>query len=248
MNQHERHTQTETDDNRTLALVLIGAGALFLLGHIFGFDLGAAVWPFFVIIPGLPFLYFAHQAGDCDTAGLIFPGVIITSTGLLLLYQSVTGHWESWAYAWALYPAMVGWAMQWFGQRTGRADERKTGREILRWGLIVFAGFAVVFEVFIFSGIALWMLALGLVAAGVLLLNNERGLLHNSADSLRVNIARVIDYGEEKPKRKNITVGSGTARHHPNGSAGPAPAIDPDLQRRIDAALAEDDDPKNPAS
>lgn len=47
-------------------------------------------------------------AGGRSAAGLTIPGSIITTIGLLLLYQETFDHFESWAYAWALIPTAVG--------------------------------------------------------------------------------------------------------------------------------------------
>ena len=40
--------------------------------------------------------------------GFAIAGSIVTAIGILLLYQSSTGHWESWAYAWAVIPMAAG--------------------------------------------------------------------------------------------------------------------------------------------
>src|SRR5687767_10207750 len=97
----------QQDRGRTITAVgLIGLGILFLLGQVFGFSLFSVLWPFFVILPGAAFLYGAFTGGK-NAAGLAVPGSVITGTGLILLYQSLTNHWESWAYAWTLYPVFV---------------------------------------------------------------------------------------------------------------------------------------------
>src|SRR5215813_518898 len=100
------------------AVTLIGLGLLFLLGQILNVSIFSFLWPFFVIIPGAAFLYFAITGGK-NTAGLAVPGTVVTGTGLILLYQSLTNHWESWAYAWTLYPVFVGLALTFMGRRMG---------------------------------------------------------------------------------------------------------------------------------
>ena len=93
-----------------LVLVVIGAGALLL--RQLGFDLFDAVgpwsWPFFVIVPGVVLLGAALMPAPPKGLGFAVAGSIVTAIGGLLLYQSRTDHWESWAYAWAVIPMAGG--------------------------------------------------------------------------------------------------------------------------------------------
>jgi len=89
-----------------LGIVLVVVG-LFALGMVvFGIDLTQYGWPLFVIIPGLTLLVVGFLGGG---AGASVPGGIVTALGLVLAYQSSTGDWASWAFAWALIaPGGVG--------------------------------------------------------------------------------------------------------------------------------------------
>jgi hypothetical protein len=89
-----------------LGIVLVVVG-LFALGVVvFGIDLTQYGWPLFVIIPGLTLLVVGFLGGG---AGASVPGGIVTALGLVLAYQSSTGDWASWAFAWALIaPGGVG--------------------------------------------------------------------------------------------------------------------------------------------
>ena len=80
---------------------------LFALGVVeFGVDLTQYGWPLFVIIPGLTLLVIGFLGGG---AGASVPGGIVTMLGLVLAYQSSTGDWPSWAFAWSLVaPGGVG--------------------------------------------------------------------------------------------------------------------------------------------
>jgi hypothetical protein len=89
-----------------LGIVLVVVG-LFALGIVvFGIDLTQYGWPLFVIIPGLTLLVVGFVGGG---PGASVPGGIVTVLGLVLAYQSSTGDWTSWAFAWPLVaPGGVG--------------------------------------------------------------------------------------------------------------------------------------------
>lgn len=158
----------DLSDRRWLSLALIGGGLLLLGLWQWGIGL---VWPLFIVGPGAIMLYHALTAGSEGDEDMIFPGVIVTATGVLLLYQSVTGHWSSWAYAWAMYPALTGFAMQWRAARVKKyRHEYVTGQNMLRYGLMALVGLAIIFEFAIFNSGSAQVLGLGLVGLGVILL------------------------------------------------------------------------------
>src|ERR1700682_5819350 len=100
-------------------LVLIGA--IWLVGQFVRIDIGHYGWPVFVIPPGGVLLFVALTARGAVGEGLAILGSIITVTGLILLYQNATNHFESWAYAWALiFPGAVGVGMILYGLAAGR--------------------------------------------------------------------------------------------------------------------------------
>ncbi len=140
------------DNSRTYAYILIAAAVFFIFNRWFGFirlDIGS-LWPLFVIVPGAGFLYAAHT-GDEGQAGLYFPGMIITGTGVILLYQMWSGHWESWAYIWTIYPALVGFAMELHGRRTGDRAQMRLGAKMLRWSIMATGLGFFFFEILIFN-------------------------------------------------------------------------------------------------
>ena len=203
-----------THSRQTTAFALIGLGVLFLLVQTFGFSFMGLLWPLFVAVPGLIFLYAAISGGG-DRAGLAIPGAMVTGTGAILFYQNLTGHWSSWAYVWALYPVFFGLAMVFMGRRTGTREQTRVGDAFVKWGLIGFIGLWALFELFIFGGnsaLVTTFIPLALIGAGIVLL-------------IRGDQAR-IKFGSRKPKYSN--------GYH-------APKRD-DLQAKIDAALTEDDD------
>lgn len=122
-------------------LVIVGIGAF--LARQAGIDAIQTVtdagWPFFVIIPGVLLLVASLFQRRPQGLGLAIPGAIVTSVGVLLFYQQATGHWESWAYAWALVgPGAAGLAMIGYGLFAG--DPR-----VIRPGLALSAISAVLF-------------------------------------------------------------------------------------------------------
>lgn len=151
-----------------IGLLLIGLGVLFLVGQVLHINLWAFFWPFFIIIPGL--LFFVGMVMGGKPAGpLAIPGSIVTMTGLLLLYQSITGHWESWAYAWALiFPTAVGIGLLINGVWSGVGKLVESGKRWITAGVTILVIGGVFFELLIFRegfGRLVWpgiLIALGL--------------------------------------------------------------------------------------
>lgn len=98
-------------------LVLAGAAAFAMqsAGVHIGDLVGEGGWPFFVIVPGVLLLLAAFVASPPRGIGFAIAGSIVTTVGLILLYQNATGAWESWAYVWALIPGAAGVAMVVYG-------------------------------------------------------------------------------------------------------------------------------------
>ncbi len=130
-----------------LGVILIAIGLLFLLGQVMGVEVSRSGWPFFVIVPGLVLLAYGVLEARTRAGGLAIPGMIVTTVGLLLLYQSTTGHWESWAYAWALVaPTSVGLAIALLGIVNGNVRQARGGVWTAGAGLVLFLAFAAFFE------------------------------------------------------------------------------------------------------
>ena len=101
-----------------LGVLLVVLGALCLTGQAFGFDLGRFEWPFFVIIPGLAVSGVGLAVGG-PTGERITPRAAVTMVGVILLYQNAANHFESWAYAWAVFPTATGLGRMIYGLLRG---------------------------------------------------------------------------------------------------------------------------------
>lgn len=149
-----------------IGIGLVVLGLVFLLGP--SLNLQAFGWPFFVIIPGvvLLFISFTSQVGK---GSLAVPGAIVTVTGLILLVLNLIGRMDAWAYAWALVMAGTGAGTYIYGSISDSASLKKAGSRTTLVGLILFAAFGLVFELFIFgtfSAVLRWVIPVALLAAG----------------------------------------------------------------------------------
>lgn len=133
--------------------VLIVLGGLFLMNQFFNISIGRFIWPLFVLLPGVA-MFVAVYNGGKEIAGLAIPASVVSMVGLILLGQSITDHWESWAYAWSLiFPTSIGLGMYIYGVRGEDDETKQRGRGMLRTGLILFVILAAFFEmIFAASG------------------------------------------------------------------------------------------------
>ena len=130
--------------------LLIALGALALLSQVFRSVISwSTLWPLAIIVFGG--LFFAGMfAGGRQVSGLAIPGAIITGIGLVLLYQNLTGHWESWAYSWSLIVLFVGAGIYLMGAYGGDVGQRLSGVKLMKLGFVLFVIFGAFFEM-IFS-------------------------------------------------------------------------------------------------
>jgi len=126
-------------------LVVVGVG-WFVLREL-GWDVLGAIsdagWPYFVIIPGLALLIASLIPNPPRGVGFAIAGTIVTLVGSVLLYQQATGHWESWAYAWALVgPGGAGLGMLVYGLIFRQRDLLAIGARLVAIAAAIFvAGF-----------------------------------------------------------------------------------------------------------
>ena len=160
------------DRQRTTGIVLVALGLLFLLAQ-FG-QLGAFLWPLFVIAPGVALLIWAFVGGKSAT-GLAIPGSIVSMVGLILLIQALTNRFETWSYAWGLIVAAAGVGTWLHGTLSDDEKLTRDGVKTATTGLVLFAAFGVFFEFVIGIGgrsgfVGSWLLPLLLIGGGVYLL------------------------------------------------------------------------------
>lgn len=77
--------------NKVIAVILIAIGISNILKHTFDIDLLGSIqlWPLFILIPGLCFEYSYFSTGK--KPGILVPGGILTTLGLLFLLEANTG-------------------------------------------------------------------------------------------------------------------------------------------------------------
>lgn len=163
---------------RTLAAILIGAGVVLLVLRLFDWRLSDSLWPLIVIVPGFVLFALAAALGR-EARHLAVVGAIAGGTGLILLGQSVTDYYQSWAYLWTLLPVFAGLALVAMERRDGEAAAKGVGRGLILSGGILFVVFTTLFEGLIFHpglvGNGIVVPAVLIVLGIVLLVRNSSG-------------------------------------------------------------------------
>jgi hypothetical protein len=162
-----------------ILLILGGAGVLAV--RQLGLEVGEAAWPLFVIVPGVVLFVVGLAVGGRAGTGFAVAGTVTVVTGLILAFQSQTGLYATWAYAWALVaPGAIGLGLLLYGGLTGQRDLALGGLWSLLTGLVIFIIGAFFFESVIgLSGdriegldvllaAAIMVLGIGIVAVGLM--------------------------------------------------------------------------------
>jgi hypothetical protein len=163
--------------------VLIAFGLLALFGQLFrGFAFWNYLWPIIIIAFGALF-FVGMLAGGKSLAGLAIPGTIIGGIGLMMFFQNLFNHWESWSYGWTVILFLVGLGIFIMGLYSGNAANRQSGIKLMKIGAILFVIFGAFFEL-IFSinqtsGIRQYVFPAFLVVLGVYLVVSRSGMLRS---------------------------------------------------------------------
>jgi len=80
--------------------------------------IGREAWPLLVVVPGLILLAISPFRTPPDGLGFTISGSIVTSVGLILMWQANSGAWETWSYIWALIPGAAGLGIAIYGAAT----------------------------------------------------------------------------------------------------------------------------------
>ena len=175
----EEPAPASTDGSSTtpaigLGVALLLIGGLLFVGQLLDIGLEDIGWPAIVIGIGVIILVLGLFVNR--EQGMVIGGTVVTTVGLVLLYQDQTGRWETWAYAWALVgPAASGLGMVLWGIRTANPVEIRNGTWALLTGLAIFVvGFLFFEGVIGLSGEPLglpeWLLPVVVIAIGVVIL------------------------------------------------------------------------------
>jgi hypothetical protein len=164
---------------RAFGIALIVLGIVALLAQVFQLNLGGLIWPFFIIVPGVLLFTFGLALEGSPGEPIAMLSGIVTMVGLLLLYQSITGHWASWAYAWVLIaPTGVGVAQMLYGGLKDHPSAIKSGGVLVKIGMIMFVTGLVFFELILnISGLGLSFIGWPLLFIGLGVYVLLRGVL-----------------------------------------------------------------------
>lgn len=199
--------------NMIIGIALVGLGALFLLTQVLRINFWQFFWPFFIIVPGL--LFFVGMVVGGKAAGpLAIPGSIVTMVGLILLYQSIFNHWESWAYAWSLiFPTSVGIGLAINGAWSGVPELTNRGMGWASAGVIIFLVAGAFFELLLNIsnnpiGNIVWP-GLLILIGGYLLMRRGRGSKsgsngHREGISVMEEVSRPVEKKEPKAKKTEV--------------------------------------------
>lgn len=155
--------------------LLILFGLMALAGQFFRMVDWGFLWPFAVIGFGALF-FIAMFAGGKQAAAFAIPGSIISGIGLVLLFQNITGRWESMSYFWTVIIMFVGVGIYLMGLYGGDAHQKQSGLRVMKIGFILFIIFGAFFEM-LFSSYNNLVFPVLLILLGIYLVLSRSGLL-----------------------------------------------------------------------
>ncbi len=156
-------------------IILIVFGLMALAGQFFNLVNWGLLWPFLIVGFGV-FFFLAMFMGGRSAAALAIPGSIIGGIGLVLVFENITGHWESMSYFWTLIIMFVGIGIYLMGWYSGDVNQRQAGWRVMKVGFILFVIFGVFFEG-LFHSFHNLVFPVALIILGIYLILSRSGLL-----------------------------------------------------------------------
>lgn len=166
-------TRESGPSGMAVGAILVVVGVILLGGQVLDIGLGDLGWPLIIVAIGVALLLIGLVV--VNESGMVVGGTVVTTVGLVLLYQNQTGHWESWAYAWALVgPAASGLGLALWGIRSADTKDIRNGTWGFLGGLAFFAVGYLFFEGIIgLSGEPLplpgWLLPVVVIGIGLVI-------------------------------------------------------------------------------
>jgi hypothetical protein len=137
-------TERQPPPGAVIGALLIVIGLAFLAIRYLDTFADVATWPLFIVVPGAALFVLGLILPN---TGMIIGGTVVTANGFLLMWQSTTGYWATWAYAWALIgPTASGVGTVIAGLRVGNRKMATGGLWAIVVGLALFIGFYLLFE------------------------------------------------------------------------------------------------------
>ncbi|MCL4394845.1 MAG: hypothetical protein M1482_08620 [Chloroflexi bacterium] len=219
-----------------LGIFLIGLGVLFLVGQFVRVDAWHYLWPLFIL--GFALFFFAGMiAGGRGSESGFFaiPGTLFAMLSLIFLYQVLSDHWASWAYAWLLLaPTSIGIGLMisaWWSRHPGLWP---VGVAMAGIGLVAFVGVGGFFELILgLAGIEtpariLWPVMLILLGLVILFGRGMRWLAYPGAGFASATAGPSAGAGSSAPitATASVVIGPAAAPSQPAPSAPSATPIE----------------------
>jgi len=130
-----------------LGKITILTGILLLADAALSHFLGANLWPFRIIVPGVVLFFCALFMDERNGVVWSIISSVTTMTGLIFWVNVMTGYRATWAYSWTLiYPTAVGLGMLAYSVLKTKPKLSRAGWNYTKVGLGLFGVFAVFFE------------------------------------------------------------------------------------------------------
>lgn len=143
----QNKNQTSHTMIKIVGIITILTGILLLADAALSHFLGANLWPFRIIVPGVALFFCALFMDERNGVVWSIIGSITTMTGLIFWVNVMIGYRATWAYSWAMiYPTAVGLGMLAYSVLKTKPKLGRAGWNHTKVGLGLFGVLAVFFE------------------------------------------------------------------------------------------------------